>query len=200
MTVSLKDFVQVRKVMAEPFAFGTQVAPVLVVRRNEQRDFFDDLDAVAPHRVQLSRVVGQQPHRAYAQILQDLSGPKVRLGEFAPFVLKRGETLHLCEGASAGGDVAPGGPRTLPLPVPELLAALKPNARLLLDDGKVELRVTACGDRVVSARCTVGGELKPRKGITALGVEFNVPAVTAKDRDDLRFGLEARPSPPHTSH
>ena len=89
MTVSLKDFVQVRKVMAEPFAFGTQVAPVLVVRRNEQRDFFDDLDAVAPHRVQLSRVVGQQPHRAYAQILQDLSGPKVRLGEFAPFVLKR---------------------------------------------------------------------------------------------------------------
>jgi pyruvate kinase len=127
-------------------------------------------------------------------ILQDLSGPKVRLGEFgAPSItLKRGQEI----GFSADGE---SGRRTdspvLPLPVPELLAALKPNHKLLLDDGKITLRVTRCEgepgtpERIVWARSLTGGELKPRKGVTAPGVALDVPAVTEKDRDDLRFGL-----------
>jgi pyruvate kinase len=127
-------------------------------------------------------------------ILQDLSGPKVRLGAFAtPSVsLKRGQEVGFC-----AEPVAPAnGPQLLlPLPVPELLAALEPGHTLLLDDGKLQLRVLrsegepGTSERCVWTRCLVGGELKPRKGVTAPGVAFNVPAVTEKDKADLRFGL-----------
>jgi pyruvate kinase len=124
-------------------------------------------------------------------ILQDLSGPKVRLGTFPSFVLKRGETVGFtAEPCAMAGEGAAGTCRILPLPVPQLLSVLKTGARLLLDDGKIELRVTRRDSDVVWARCVIGGDLKPQKGVTALGVRFDVPAVTEKDRDDLRFGLE----------
>ncbi len=134
------------------------------------------------------RGIAQNMNRPLA-ILQDLSGPKVRLGDFASFVLKRGETVGLSADSVSVETERYARFRILPLPVPELLAVLKTNARLLLDDGKVELKVTGREGAIVIARCVVGGELKPRKGVTALGVAFDVAAVTEKDRDDLRFGI-----------
>ena len=143
-------------------------------------------------------------------LLQDLSGPKVRLGTFmTPSVmLRRGQIVGFVasetsgDGASAGyhtafdaaGTAAPGC-LLLPLPVPQMLDALTPGRQLLLDDGKIALKVTACAgapgspERTVWARVIVGGELKPHKGVAAPGVVFDVPAVTEKDIDDLRFGL-----------
>ena len=142
-------------------------------------------------------------------ILQDLSGPKVRLGRFAaPFLtLKRGQEVaflptgeltgsELSDGTLCGHAFDPAHCTLLPLPVPELLSSLKPGNTLLLDDGKITLRVTRCegalatGDRVVWARCQVGGEIKQLKGVTAPKVVFDVPTVTEKDLADLRFGLE----------
>jgi pyruvate kinase len=142
-------------------------------------------------------------------LLQDLSGPKVRLGLFpVPSVLlRRGQEVGFTERVEGDADMSAasaleawqkrtGDTLMLPLPLPPLIAALKPNAQLLLDDGKIALRVVRCigepGDpnRVIWAKCIVGGELKPRKGVTAPGVKFNVPAITAKDLDDLQFGLE----------
>ncbi len=142
-------------------------------------------------------------------LLQDLSGPKVRLGTFpVPSVtLRRGQEVGFTEQVEGEPEMTAasaleawqkrsGDCLILPLPVPPLIAALKPNCHLLLDDGKIEVRVVRCdgepGDpqRVVWTKCTVGGELKPRKGVTAPGVKFDVPAITAKDLDDLRFGLE----------
>ncbi len=143
-------------------------------------------------------------------LLQDLSGPKVRLGTFtAPSVtLRRGQIVGFVasetsgDGASAGFKTALEAARTasagcllLPLPVPQMLDALTPGRQLLLDDGKLALKVTACEgapgspERTVWARVIVGGELKPHKGVAAPGVVFDVPAVTEKDIDDLRFGL-----------
>ncbi len=126
-------------------------------------------------------------------LLQDLSGPKVRLGDFgAPIILKRGQEIGFT--AEAAREIDRACP-ILPLPVPELIAVLKPNQTLLLDDGKIALRVVKVegnpGDpgRIVWAKCIAGGELKTHKGVTALGVRFQVPAVTEKDKDDLRFGL-----------
>ena len=126
-------------------------------------------------------------------LLQDLSGPKVRLGDFGdPIVLKRGQQIGFT--AAVAGPVNLACP-ILPLPVPELIAALKPNHTLLLDDGKIALRIVKVegdsGDpsRVVWAQCVAGGELKTHKGVTAVGVRFQVPAVTEKDIEDLRFGL-----------
>lgn len=123
-------------------------------------------------------------------IMQDLCGPKVRLGAFDPLHLKRGERIGLQAVAAAPVTAPAAGATILPLPVPQLLDALRSSARLLLDDGKIELRVTDRADGVVWTRCIQGGELKPHKGVTALGVEFTVAAVTAKDLDDLRFGMD----------
>lgn len=126
-------------------------------------------------------------------ILQDLSGPKVRLGSFAApkITLNRGAVV----GFTSALVQSPYMPDVLPLPVPELLAALRRGSILLLDDGKIELKITrceeACGNtpRIVWARVIAGGELKPQKGVTAPGLSFSVPAITEKDREDLRFGL-----------
>lgn len=138
-------------------------------------------------------------------VLQDLSGPKVRLGDFAGVVsLRRGQEVGFSAGASRTepmtqplrhSDPLLSECPILPLPSPGLLDALGPNDSLLLDDGNIALRVIRCegdpGDpeRVVWTRVVVGGELKPRKGVTAPGVTFSVAAVTEKDKDDLRFGL-----------
>jgi pyruvate kinase len=121
-------------------------------------------------------------------LLQDLSGPKVRLGLFpVPSVtLRRGQEVGFAEQVAGEAEMTAssaleawqkrtGDHMILPLPLPPLIAALKTNCQLLLDDGKIA--------------CTVGGELKPRKGVTAPGVKFDVPAITEKDLDDLRFGL-----------
>lgn len=126
-------------------------------------------------------------------ILQDLSGPKLRLGRFEAATLKRGQEIGFA--CLEAAQQSPAGSLVLPLPIPEMLAALTPNASLLLDDGKVSLKVTRCTgepgapDRTVWARCVVGGELKPRKGVTSPGLNLSLPSVTAKDIDDLRFGL-----------
>src|SRR5262249_54368130 len=128
-------------------------------------------------------------------ILQDLSGPKVRLGAFAPpsVLLKRGQVVTFAAGTAHAVEVPAIAPSahgsvsqrqdglTLPLPVPQLLAVLRPGATLLLDDGKIALKVIACEgepgtlERACTARCLVGGELKPHKGVTAQGVSFEMP-------------------------
>ncbi len=124
-------------------------------------------------------------------ILQDLSGPKVRLGSFAsPTVsLKRHDIVRFTGAQHQLPDCAD----HLPLPVPELLQALRRGSILLLDDGKIELKITRIDETTdlptVWARVVAGGELKPQKGVTAPGLSFSLPAITEKDRDDLRFGL-----------
>jgi len=141
--------------------------------------------------IQSLREVAARMGRPLA-ILQDLSGPKVRLGTFTAFVAGRGDTIGLTASPEviATHPVTDSGRVVLPLPVPALFAALRVKSRLLVDDGKVELRVLERDGDVVWTRCVVGGELKPHKGVTALGVAFEVPAVTEKDRADLRFGLQ----------
>ena len=130
-------------------------------------------------------------------LLQDLSGPKVRLGSFPTpsLSLKRGDRVGLIDEASIEAvKLTPSQPdQLLPLPVELLHSALSPGDRLLIDDGKIELKVTGRErtetGSIVWTKCLCGGELKPHKGVTAPGVAFEVPAVTEKDRDDLRFGL-----------
>ena len=130
-------------------------------------------------------------------LLQDLSGPKVRLGSF-PSVsihLKRGDRVGLIHANSievVQGEDSPED-QLLPLPVELLHSALEIGDRILIDDGKIELRVTGREKQnsrtIVWTKCLCGGDLKPHKGVTAPGVAFEVPAVTEKDKSDLRFGL-----------
>ena len=119
-------------------------------------------------------------------IMQDLSGPKIRTGPLAgdrPLPLTAGETIVLAAGH------APSQPGRIFTPYAELIASAKSGDRLLLDDGRIELRVlgrSAVGLEVVVVH---GGPLGAHKGINAPGVALPPSALTDKDVDDLRFGL-----------
>ncbi|MEM1045525.1 MAG: pyruvate kinase [Pseudomonadota bacterium] len=119
-------------------------------------------------------------------ILVDLQGPKLRVGTFAD------KAVTLEEGADfrLDSDPADGTANRVYLPHPEILTALQPDDRLLLDDGKLHLVVTeTAGDHVLT-RVLVGGTLSDRKGVSVPDTEIGVSAMTAKDRSDLEAALE----------
>ena len=120
-------------------------------------------------------------------ILADLQGPKLRVGVFAN---DAGEMLE--EGASFRMDLedAPGDASRVQLPHPEIFAALEPGATLLVNDGKIRLRVEDCSES--HANCTViaGGVISNRKGVNVPDVVLPLAALSEKDRKDLEFVCE----------
>ena len=80
--------------------------------------------------------------------------------------------------------------RAPPLPHPEIFAALTPGTELLLDDGKLRLRVASCGPDHAETEVVTGGLLSDRKGVNVPGVVLPVSPLTEKDRADLKFGLD----------
>ena len=119
-------------------------------------------------------------------VMQDLSGPKIRttaLEGGGPITLAEGHELRI-----RGGDGV-GRPGLIFTPYAELVRSAHPGDRLLLDDGRIELRVTdAHGDELVTTVVN-GGPLGQHKGINAPGVALPASALTPKDAADLRFGL-----------
>ncbi len=120
-------------------------------------------------------------------ILIDLQGPKLRLGTFAggPVRLEEGAVFRLDLDVAKAGD----GERA-PLPHPEIFAALEVGTDLLIDDGRVRLRVEECGPDFARTRVVAGGTVSDRKGVNVPGVVLPLSALTAKDRADLAFALE----------
>jgi pyruvate kinase len=120
-------------------------------------------------------------------ILADLQGPKLRIGEFAePAVqIKNGATFVL------DSEPTPGTAERVYLPHPEILAALKPGHKLLLDDGKIRLEALETSPKHAITRVVVGGKLSARKGVNLPDTTIALPALTAKDRSDLDAVLEA---------
>ena len=119
-------------------------------------------------------------------ILADLQGPKLRVGKFADglVALRTGETFVL------DTDETPGDDTRVHLRHPEIYAALHPGERLLLDDGKIVLRVTACDATRIVTRVEVGGPLSNHKGLNVPDVVVPLAALTEKDRTDLAFALD----------
>lgn len=123
----------------------------------------------------------------HVAVMQDLSGPKIRTGPLAegqPIVLNTGDELRI-----RAGD-APGGPGLVYTPYAELIHSARPGDRLLLDDGRIELRVVSGSASELTTVVVNGGPLGANKGISAPGVALPASAVTAKDAADLRFGLQ----------
>jgi pyruvate kinase len=119
-------------------------------------------------------------------ILADLQGPKLRLGDFAD------GRVTLAVGAKFRLDLDDrlGSLNRAPLPHPEVFAALRPGTELLVDDGKVRLKVIDCGADFAETECLVGGVLSNHKGVNVPQAVLPISAVTEKDRADLSFALE----------
>jgi len=119
-------------------------------------------------------------------VLADMQGPKLRVGTFAA-----GQVM-LQAGASFRLDLVdrPGDSTRAYLPHPEIFAALKPGANLLLDDGKLRLQVKRCGEDFADTEVVVGGPLSERKGVNVPDAVLPLSALTPKDRRDLEFALD----------
>ena len=119
-------------------------------------------------------------------ILFDLQGPKLRVGKFArdKILLQTGQKFVLDR------DPTPGDSDRVELPHKEIFAALEVGARLLLDDGKLVLRVSRVSPDRIETLVEVGGALSNSKGLNVPDVVVPMAALTAKDRADLSFAVE----------
>jgi pyruvate kinase len=136
-------------------------------------------------RFALLREVEQERGRPIGTIM-DLQGPKLRVGRFADgrVILARGDQFRL------DLDKAQGDQHRVTLPHPEIFAVLQSGQDLLLDDGRIRLKVERCSPEF--AECTVvnGGGLSDRKGVNVPNAVLPISALTAKDHADLSFGIE----------
>ncbi|SIT09401.1 pyruvate kinase [Roseivivax lentus] len=116
-------------------------------------------------------------------ILADLQGPKLRVGAFA----KGEEELEEGQAFRLDLDPAEGDAKRVNLPHPEIFAVLEPGASLLVNDGKIRLKVEKCGKDFADCTVTVGGTISNRKGVNVPDVVLPLAALSEKDRKDLEF-------------
>ncbi len=118
-------------------------------------------------------------------LLQDLSGPKVRVGnvEGDGVLLRPGAEITLTM------DDVPGDEHEINLPVPEIFEAVTAGTHLMLDDGLLELKVKSKRGGALFCEVVVGGLLTSHKGVNVPGVTLPIAAVTDKDLEDLKFGI-----------
>lgn len=138
-------------------------------------------------RIQRIRQISQRLEKPVT-ILQDLQGPKIRTGDLrnGSILLTPGDTLTLTTTPVLGEE------GLVSVDFSGLPGSVKQGGRILLDDGNLELIVTKVhGDRV-ETQVSLGGTLKPHKGVNLPGAQLDVPSFTEKDEDDLSFGLEHR--------
>lgn len=153
-----------------------------VVRLNMSHGNHDE------HRAQIQRVRAASEKLGLSiAIFADLCGPKIRAGSFlgGRVTLTSGERVVVTTRQVTGG---PG------LIVSQYLAIahdVEPGSRILLDDGNLELRVEGIDGTEIECRVITGGVLKDRKGMNLPGVKVSAPALTDRDREDVRFALEA---------
>lgn len=119
-------------------------------------------------------------------VLVDLQGPKIRLGKFAngPHELAVGDIFKITI------DEVEGTKELVGTTYKGLPGDVSPGDYLLIDDGKVKVQVVESDDRVVTTKVIVAGPVSNNKGINLPGVAVNVPALSEKDEDDLRWGLK----------
>lgn len=132
------------------------------------------------------RSIAKQESRTIC-ILQDLQGPKIRTGplkDHSPVTLKSGARVTITPRDISGTS------NLISTTFSSLAQEVRPDARILLSDGLIELRVVRV--RGVDVECEVvnGGVLGEHQGINLPGIALSIPALTSKDREDLEFGLE----------
>jgi pyruvate kinase len=127
-------------------------------------------------------------------ILQDLPGPKIRVGEIpgGGITLIPGEQVILASGPieSQTGESASRNQTVIPIDFPELTQCVIPGSVILLDDGRLQLEALQVFPGEVAAKVIQGGVLTSHKGLNLPGANLPIEGITQRDREDLAFGLK----------
>ncbi|NMB54396.1 MAG: pyruvate kinase [Leptolinea sp.] len=160
------------------------LAGVDVVRLNFSHGTHEDHH----RRIGMVRQISQEIKKPIS-ILQDLQGPKMRVGLLpdAGIDLVAGQSVLL---TSKAGALSEGIDHVIPMEVPELARSVHSGSRILLDDGRLELQVTAIKSDSVQSTVKLGGRLTSHKGVNLPGADILIPGFTEKDKEDLTFGLQ----------
>ncbi|MEC4890440.1 MAG: pyruvate kinase [Nitrospira sp.] len=142
------------------------------------------------------RATADRRHAAIA-VLQDLQGPRIRLGTLpdAGVELTVDQRVRLVGGLLRSGGqigaqtVAPALTIDLPVTYPQLARDVRPGARILIDDGRIELLASSVSGGTVECRVITGGLVTSQKGMNLPGTVVSAPTLTEKDRADIRFGV-----------
>lgn len=135
-------------------------------------------------RIELVREASRKTGKPIA-ILQDLQGPKIRIGELIKNVLLNpGDRLRITT-EDIIGDY-----HIVSTSYKEIVKDVQPDDIILVDDGRIELKVLSKTKTEIETQIVIGGILKPHKGLNLPGVRMSVPSLSDKDELDLEFGLE----------
>jgi pyruvate kinase len=120
-------------------------------------------------------------------VVADLQGPKIRVGELgeAGVELRKGKKVILTSRRVKGDS------ETIPISFPELAKVMMKGRKVLLDDGRITLKVMEVDGAEVVCRVMMGGLLESRRGVNFPGIEIKSPGITGKDKQDLDFALQA---------
>lgn len=132
------------------------------------------------------RAVEQEAGRPIG-ILADLQGPKLRVGKFA----NGKEELTLGQTFTLDNNPEPGTSTRVFLPHPEILRSVEAGDRLLIDDGKLQLKAVKSNGREIVCTVVAGSKISDKKGVSLPDTELPVGALTDKDRSDLEAAAEA---------
>jgi pyruvate kinase len=150
--------------------------------------------------IQAVRQAAQRKGVAVA-ILQDLQGPRIRVGQLpeAGIALEVGQRVRLAAGQAAldprrgihysGKSVAPNYTVELPVTYAALAQDVRPGSRILINDGLIELKAERVAGDTVDCSVVTGGLVTSHKGLNLPGTAISAPTLTEKDREDLRFGV-----------
>lgn len=136
-------------------------------------------------------------HRTAVAIIQDLQGPRIRVGLVAKegIQVKVGQMVRLRITSASTGESVQGGslsPSSLPeIPVtyPALIRDLQVGSKVLINDGLIELQAVRMTDDLIDCSVLVGGTISSNKGINLPGTTVSAPTLSDKDREDIRFGV-----------
>jgi pyruvate kinase len=164
-----------KEMIAELFEAG-----VNMFRLNFSHGTHDDHKAALNHIRALEKKTGRP-----IAVLADLQGPKLRLGTFkdGKIALKKNQAFRF------DLDAKPGDESRVNLPHPEILKVLEKGSQIFLDDGKVRAEVTKKGKDYVEAVIKSGSALSDKKGLNVPGAVIPIPALTDKDKKDLKAAL-----------
>ena len=135
--------------------------------------------------IQRIRALAEQANKPVA-VVADLQGPKLRVGSMPPqgVPLAPGETLVLTT------EQITGEPGRVPVQYEHLPEAVRPGDRILIDDGLIEVKVSHVEGTEITAQVVTGGVLTSNKGLNLPAASLAIPAITEKDKEDLRFALD----------